>query len=107
MALEKRGGMLRLREDRLEKTVMRMRGGDRGISGRSTARRFDETRGRCKDAFATRRRRQGGQEWLPVIPGSSPPAGGTSAVPEASTRLGLLALGAGGLLTRRRQKRAA
>jgi hypothetical protein len=28
-------------------------------------------------------------------------------VPEASTRLGLLALGAGGLLTRRRQKRAA
>ncbi len=32
---------------------------------------------------------------------------GTSAVPEASTSLGLLALGAGGLLTRRRQKRAA
>lgn len=30
-----------------------------------------------------------------------------SAVPEASTSLGLLALGAGGLLTRRRQKRAA
>jgi hypothetical protein len=35
------------------------------------------------------------------------PNGGTSAVPEASTSLGLLALGAGGLLTRRRQKRAA
>ena len=33
--------------------------------------------------------------------------GGTSAVPEASSSLGLLALGAGGLLTRRRQKRAA
>jgi hypothetical protein len=33
--------------------------------------------------------------------------GATSAVPEASTSLGLLALGAGGLLTRRRQKRAA
>ena len=33
--------------------------------------------------------------------------GGTSAVPEASTSLGLLALGAGGLLTRRRLKRAA
>ena len=33
--------------------------------------------------------------------------GGTSAVPEASTSLGLLALGAGGILTRRRQKRAA
>jgi hypothetical protein len=32
---------------------------------------------------------------------------GTSAVPEASTSLYLLALGAGGLLTRRRQKRAA
>lgn len=31
----------------------------------------------------------------------------TSAVPEASTSLGLLALGAGGLLTRRRSKRAA
>jgi hypothetical protein len=31
----------------------------------------------------------------------------TSAVPEASTSLGLLALGAGGLLTRRRLKRAA
>jgi len=30
-----------------------------------------------------------------------------SAVPEASTSLGLLALGAGGILTRRRQKRAA
>jgi hypothetical protein len=38
----------------------------------------------------------------------APPAGGgTSAVPEASTSLGLLALGAGGILTRRRQKRAA
>ena len=35
------------------------------------------------------------------------PGGGTSAVPEASTSLGLLALGAGGILTRRRQKRAA
>jgi hypothetical protein len=33
--------------------------------------------------------------------------GATSAVPEASTSLGLLALGAGGILTRRRQKRAA
>ena len=33
--------------------------------------------------------------------------GGTSAVPEASTSLGLLALGAGGILTRRRQKRKA
>jgi hypothetical protein len=31
----------------------------------------------------------------------------TSAVPEASTSLGLLALGAGGILTRRRSKRAA
>ena len=31
----------------------------------------------------------------------------TSAVPEASTSLGLLALGAGGILTRRRTKRAA
>jgi hypothetical protein len=39
--------------------------------------------------------------------GSSGGGGGTSAVPEASTSLGLLALGAGGLLTRRRQKRAA
>ena len=39
----------------------------------------------------------------------APPAGGggTSAVPEASTSLGLLALGAGGILTRRRSKRAA
>ncbi len=36
-----------------------------------------------------------------------PAGGGTSAVPEASTSLGLLALGAGGILTRRRQKRAA
>ncbi|MEY3896284.1 MAG: hypothetical protein RLZZ214_1804 [Verrucomicrobiota bacterium] len=34
-------------------------------------------------------------------------SGGTSAVPEASTSLGLLALGAGGLLTRRRLKRKA
>ena len=34
-------------------------------------------------------------------------SGSTSAVPEASTSLGLLALGAGGLLTRRRLKRAA
>ena len=33
--------------------------------------------------------------------------GGTSAVPEASTSLGLLALGAGGLFTRRRSKRVA
>ncbi len=33
--------------------------------------------------------------------------GATSAVPEASTSLGLLALGAGGILTRRRSKRAA
>ena len=33
--------------------------------------------------------------------------GGTSAVPEASTSLGLLALGAGGLFTRRRLKRKA
>ena len=32
---------------------------------------------------------------------------GTSAVPEATTSLGLLALGAGGLLTRRRSKRTA
>ncbi len=32
---------------------------------------------------------------------------GTSAVPEASTSLGLLALGAGGLVTRRRLKRKA
>ncbi len=38
---------------------------------------------------------------------TAPAGGGTSAVPEASTSLGLLALGAGGLLTRRRQKRAA
>jgi hypothetical protein len=38
---------------------------------------------------------------------SAPSGGGTSAVPEASSSLGLLALGAGGLLTRRRQKRAA
>ena len=40
------------------------------------------------------------EEWMPS-------GGGTSAVPEASTSLGLLALGAGGILTRRRQKRAA
>ena len=33
--------------------------------------------------------------------------GGTSAVPEASTSLGLLGLAAGGILTRRRSKRAA
>jgi hypothetical protein len=39
--------------------------------------------------------------------GAPPAGGGTSAVPEASTSLGLLALGAGGILTRRRQKRAA
>jgi hypothetical protein len=38
----------------------------------------------------------------------APPASaGTSAVPEASTSLGLLALGAGGILTRRRTTRAA
>jgi hypothetical protein len=38
----------------------------------------------------------------------APAAGGaTSAVPEASTSLGLLALGAGGLLTRRRTSRKA
>ena len=33
MALEKRHGMLRLREDRLEKPVMRMRRGDGTVSG--------------------------------------------------------------------------
>ncbi|MEY3895674.1 MAG: hypothetical protein RLZZ214_1193 [Verrucomicrobiota bacterium] len=38
---------------------------------------------------------------------AAPAGGGTSAVPEASTSLGLLALGAGGLLTRRRLKRKA
>ena len=38
---------------------------------------------------------------------SASSGGGTSAVPEASTSLGLLALGAGGLLTRRRSKHAA
>lgn len=32
MALEKGRGMLRLRKDRLEETVMRMRGGDGGVS---------------------------------------------------------------------------
>jgi hypothetical protein len=42
-----------------------------------------------------------------VAPAAPPSGGGTSAVPEASSSLGLLALGAGGLLTRRRQKRAA
>ncbi len=38
---------------------------------------------------------------------AAPAGGGTSAVPEASTSLGLLALGAGGLFTRRRSKRVA
>jgi hypothetical protein len=54
MTLEKRRGMLRLREDRLEKPVMRMRGGDGEISGVSTARRFEESRGGRKDAFTAR-----------------------------------------------------
>lgn len=38
---------------------------------------------------------------------SPPSSSSTSAVPEASTSLGLLALGAGGLLTRRRTGRKA
>ena len=41
------------------------------------------------------------------IPGTQTEWSAVSAVPEASTSLGLLALGAGGLLTRRRLKRAA
>ena len=46
-------------------------------------------------------------EGIAVPAAAAPAGGGTSAVPEASTSLGLLALGAGGLLTRRRLKRKA
>ena len=46
-------------------------------------------------------------EGIAVPAAAAPAGGGTSAVPEASTSLGLLALGAGGLFTRRRLKRKA
>ncbi len=44
---------------------------------------------------------------ITFTPAAAGGGGGTSAVPEASTSLGLLALGAGGVLTRRRFKRKA
>ena len=46
-------------------------------------------------------------EGIAVPAAAAPAGGGTSAVPEASTSLGLLALGAGGILTRRRTSRKA
>ncbi len=47
------------------------------------------------------------QAGVGILAGAGASAGGgTSAVPEASTSLGLLALGAGGLLTRRRKQAA-
>ena len=56
----------------------------------------------------------GGSSWNGPFTSSTPwmkltdtATSATSAVPEASTSLGLLALGAGGILTRRRSKRAA
>jgi len=55
-----------------------------------------------------------GSDFSPIVDGAwtlgtadAPAGGGTSPVPETSTSFGLLALGAGGLLTRRRLKRAA